>query len=173
LDTIKWDVFLCLLLGTFYLQAQEEQPWYANRPLSWSDFRGPIEETSGASAITASGISYSFSTYFDSGEMKVDYQVQAFFYPTKSWYRPSLCTDIILAHEQLHFDISELFARKMSREMVQTKFTKNVKAEVKSIYRKTLRDLNDFQNKYDGQTDFSRNRLEQERWILEIEKALE
>ncbi len=160
------------MLCFIQLSAQEEQPWNVNRSLSWSDFRGPIDQDSNAAATTASGISYSFSTYSQKGEMKVDYNVQAFFYPTKSWYKPDLCTDVTLSHEQLHFDISELFARKMNREMAVTAFTKSVKAEVKSIYRKTLRELNSFQNIYDTETNFSRNLAAQQEWILKIEKAL-
>ena len=56
--------------------------------------------------------------------------------------------------------------------MAKTSFTKNVKAEVRAIYKKTLRELNDFQNKYDEETDFSRNVPQQIAWIKKIERAL-
>ena len=152
--------------------AQEEVPWDVNKRLYWKDFKGDVPLGARAAATTASGISYQFSTYYKGNKMMVDYEVNSFFYPTKSWYQPKICNEVTLMHEQLHFDISELFARKMSSEMAKTQFTKNVKAEVRVIYKKILKELNDFQNKYDNETDYSRNIEQQKLWIVKIEKAL-
>jgi len=154
------------------LQAQEEVAWKPNINLSWKDFKGEVPQGSGAAATTASGISYRFSTYHEMGKMKLDYEVYAFFYPTESWYKPEICNDVTLSHERLHFDISELFARKMDKEIAQSTFTKNVKQEVRAIYKKTLRELNKFQNQYDLETDYSRNVPQQKRWIAKIQQAL-
>jgi hypothetical protein len=60
----------------------------------------------------------------------------------------------------------------MRKKMATTRFTKNIKAEVKAIYRKTLKELNDYQNRYDNETDYSRNIPQQKVWIQKIEKAL-
>ncbi len=154
------------------LQAQEKVAWKPDINLYWKDFKGEVPQGSGAAATTASGISYQFSTYREKGEMKLDYDVYAFFYPTESWYKPEICNDVTLSHERLHFDISELFARKMDKEIAQSTFTKNVKQEVRAIYKKTLRELNKFQNQYDLETDFSRNVPQQNRWIAKIKQAL-
>jgi len=163
---------VCFLLNGYQLQAQEEVAWEEGKHLYWKDFKGKIPIGSGAVATTASGISYQFSTYYIENKMHVDYEVQAFFYPTKSWYKPKICNDVTLVHEQLHFDISELFARKMSDEMAETEFTKNVKAEVKSIYNRILKEHKGYQNGYDIETDFSRNVAKQKAWIIKVNKAL-
>lgn len=165
-------ILFCFLAIIYHCEAQEEVPWNNIKRLTWNDFKGEVPLGAVAAATTASGISYKFSTHNKGNKMIVDYDVSSFFYPTKSWYRPAICNDVTLIHEQLHFDISELFARKMSREMAQTLFTKNVKAEVKAIYKRTLRKLNDFQNKYDNETDYSRNVSEQKRWVLKINEEL-
>jgi len=154
------------------LQAQDEITWTSNQKLKWSDFKGDMPAGSSAAATTASGISYDFSTFYKNDKLKTNFKVSTFFYPSKSWYNSNFASEWILAHEQLHFDITELYARKMREELRTFKFTKNVKAEVREIYKKTLRQLNDFQNKYDGETDYSRKKLVQERWIMEIGKAL-
>ena len=60
----------------------------------------------------------------------------------------------------------------MRKQLAETKFTENVKEEVRKIYKSTLRQLNDFQNKYDSETNYSRNLTVQERWVNEIEAAL-
>lgn len=123
-------------------------------------------------ALTASGISYQFSTDWEGGEMVVDFVVTAYFYPERSWYRPELCDDVILSHEQLHFDISELFTRKMRERLAKASFSKNVKAEVNKIYVQVIKELNQFQNQYDKETNFSRNREQQLLWNQKVAKLL-
>lgn len=154
------------------LQEEETIEWTPENKLTWKNFKGKIPRNVRAAATTASGISYEFSTRFEGNEMMVDYTVLTYFYPTKSWYKPKLCNDLTLIHEQLHFDISELFARKMRKQMDSTVFTNNVKAEVKKIYRKILNELSDYQNVYDDQTNFSRDKEQQLLWIKKIREAL-
>lgn len=167
------SVFILLFtMSCSLIRAQEEVPWSPQGKLEWKDFKGDVPLGAKAAATTASGISYSFSTFYEKGEMKVDYQVQAFFYPAKSWYRPQICNDITLLHEQLHFDISEVFARKMDREMSETKFTKNIKQEVRVLYKRILKELDVFQRRYDLETDFSRNIEKQKLWQKQINSLL-
>ncbi|SIR03120.1 protein of unknown function [Maribacter ulvicola] len=146
--------------------------WEPGFRFTWNDFRGAAPITSRAAATTASGITYRFTTFYENNELQVDYKVFAYFYPTKSWYKPELCNDVTLLHEQLHFDITELYARKLRKQLAETKFTKNVKEEIRKIYKATIRQLNDYQNRYDSETNYSRNLPVQERWVQEIEEAL-
>lgn len=164
--------FLLLGLSTVFCQEEETIPWSEDRKLTWEDFKGKPLKTEWAAATTASGISYEFSTSGTLDNLKVDFKVHTDFYPQKSWYRPEMCNSVVLSHEQLHFDISELFARKMRRRLNETSFTRNVKAEVRKIYRETLKSLTAFQNKYDHQTNFSRNIEQQLIWNKKISEAL-
>ncbi|MBT8211005.1 MAG: DUF922 domain-containing protein [Eudoraea sp.] len=154
--------------------AQEEEAvlWNPDNRLSWKDFRAIPPITGNIAATTASGISYYFSSTEVDGKMEVDFTVRTYFYPDKSWYKAEICNSVILSHEQLHFDISELFARKMRAEMGKTRFTKNIKAEVKAIYQKINAELADFQNRYDSETDYSRNVAQQKVWNETIKAAL-
>ncbi len=146
--------------------------WSPEKKLAWQDFRGKAPSNDRAAATTASGISYQFSTSGSSGEIELDYLVSTFFYPNKSWYQPSLCDSLILSHEQLHFDISELYARKMRNRLASSSFTQNVKAEFKQIYKEVLEELEEFQNLYDDQTNFSRDVEQQLIWNNKIQEAL-
>ena len=173
MDALK-PLFLTLfLVSTLLLTGQEPDgvPWSPEQKLSWQDFRGTQTNTR-AAAVTASGISYSFSSLVKGNEVKVDFEIGAYFYPDRSWYRPEDCDSVILGHEQLHFDISELYSRKMRKRLEETKFTNNVKAEIKKIYGEITTELNDFQNRYDDETNFSRNREQQLLWNDKIGKAL-
>ncbi len=153
-------------------QDYETIAWSPENKLTWGDFKGKAPSNDRAAATTASGISYRFSTMGTSGKVKLDFKVSTFFYPNKSWNQPSLCDYLILSHEQLHFDISELYARKMRKRLTSGTFTQNVKDEVKLIYKEILEELEEFQDLYDDQTNYSRDIQQQLIWNNKIEKAL-
>ena len=165
--------FYLLLICSVTGYGQDEViPWSADRKLEWSDFKGKFLKTEWAAATTASSISYRFSTHEKNGQWFVDFEVGCEFYPKKSWYRPDMVDSLILSHEQLHFDISELYARKLRKRLAEGQFTSNIKEEVKDIYQKLLKELYLYQNKYDRETNFSRNREEQIYWNKMIANAL-
>ncbi|NNJ89555.1 MAG: DUF922 domain-containing protein [Eudoraea sp.] len=153
---------------------QEENAikWDPDHRLSWSDFKAEPNKNSPVAAITASGIAYRFSAMENRGKMKVDCSIDTFFYPESSWYKPETANEIILSHEQLHFDISELFARKMRARVENYSFSSNVKAEMNRIYEQILRELQAFQKRYDEETNFSREIEKQLEWNQRISEGL-
>lgn len=175
MDTLKYILFLTLFLmgGSLFSQEEEMIPWTVERKLEWTDFKGKPFKTAWAAAVTASGITYQFSSVVENGNVNLDINISTFFYPTESWFQPKLANGVILSHEQLHFDISELFARKMRKRVDEATFTKNVKSEIKKIYRDVLKELSAFQKKYDYETNFSRNLEKQLEWNEQISEALQ
>lgn len=165
-----------MILGLIPFQPPQDDEtisWQPNERLSWSDFTGKTPSNTRAAATTASGISYQFSTSGTRDHIEVDFKVDTYFYPNKSWYQPDLCDAVILSHEQLHFDISELYARKFRKQLSKATFThSNVKGKVRSIYRKINKELNDFQNEYDDETNFSRDIDQQLIWNEKIKNSL-
>ena len=164
--------FFVVVTG-FSQEIQESIPWSESFRLSWDDFRGTIPPDASAAATTASGISYNYSANLMFNEVTLDFEVNAFFYPQESWYRPAVCDSIVLSHEQLHFDITELYARRMRKKLREATFSNNVKAEIRDIYNRTIKELSTLQERYDWETDFSRNREAQLRWERQIAEALE
>ncbi|MCR9228060.1 MAG: DUF922 domain-containing protein [Flavobacteriaceae bacterium] len=165
----------CFFLLGFFGSAQEiEQgvPWSKDVRLTWKDYKGTAPVADEAAATTASGISYTYSANLLHYEVHLDFEVNAYFYPSESWYRPKLCNENTLAHEQLHFDITEIFARKMRDKLRRTSFSDDVKAEVRKIYNDILKELQGYQERYDWETNFSRNREKQLEWNLKIAEAL-
>jgi hypothetical protein len=154
-------------------EIEEGVPWNPNIRLTWADFKGKVPPAAEPAATTASGISYTYSANLLHHEVHLDYEVNAYFYPNESWYRPTLCDENTLSHEQLHFDISELFARKMRDRLERTSFSDDVKAEIRKIYKEILQELQDYQDQYDWETNFSRNREKQLEWNQKIAKALQ
>lgn len=151
-------------LGMLHAQDGRSIPWQPGFRLSWSDFRGQPMAGRRIAATTASGLSYSYTARGGPDGYELDFTVDSYFYPDKSWYRPELCDSLVLSHEQIHFDISELFARRLRARLRQIRFTGRVKAGVRKIFAEVNRELSEFQARYDRETDFSRNRESQLAW---------
>ncbi|WP_373018296.1 DUF922 domain-containing protein [Muriicola sp.] len=169
-------VSFLVLCGVFSSLCEgQEAPgilWDPAHRLSWSDFKALPPADSQVAATTASGITYSFSAMEEGREMKVDWSVASYFYPESSWYRPELANANILSHEQLHFDISELFARRMREKIRGFRFTSEVKAEMRAIYNETIEEMREFQRRYDAETNYSRAEDKQREWNRMIAESL-
>ena len=148
--------------------------WDESHRLQWSDFRGNPDVNSEAAAITASGLIFDFSARTTSTRL-VDFTatVEAYFYPNQSWYKKGHVSTIVLAHEQLHFDITELHARKLRKQIDETSFSMNIKKEISKLHININKELKEFQIKYDSESDYSRNVENQKEWQVFVNQELE
>ncbi len=166
--------FIYLFLFLICFQPNEESIlWKENNRLEWSDFRGSPNFNSDAVAITASGLTFDFSARTTSTRL-VDFSaiVEAHFYPDQSWYKKDHVNSIVLAHEQLHFDITELHARKLRKQIDEADFSLNIKKEISKLHANINKELKMFQNNYDSESDFSRSIETQKAWQIFVKQEL-
>lgn len=142
--------------------------WSENRKLTWKDFQGPKRDfKSNKIAETSSNIKISYQ--FSKNKI-TDYKVEAAFSKIKSWTKSNKSD--VLAHEQLHFDITELYARKIRKSFDSLIVKrKNTVANFKSIYQKNTQNWKRSQNTYDKEV--YGNSVLQKKWISAIELELE
>lgn len=82
-------------------------------------------------------------------------------------------TDYILAHEQGHFDITEIFARRLNEALQNYQFNKKTfKKDIGQIYQSIVSEKEEYQKIYDSETDHSRNRKVQYDWLEKIDSLL-
>ena len=169
-----YKFLLVAFLAVFIQRNDNALAWSPYVPLEWSDFQGRPRINGDVVAVTASGLSFVYSTkkYAD-GRVAYDFEVTAHFYPERSYYLKDLVTDITLKHERLHFDITELHARKFRAQVKATRFTQNIDAEMEQIHREINDELREMQRKYDEETDHSRVIEHQIIWNKMIAEALE
>ncbi len=162
---------LFIVLGNY--SSEEQLVWDEDYRLSWSDFRGKPQENMDAVAITASGLSSSLSATTTSKRL-VDYTITitANFYPEKSWFKPGRVDEIVLAHEQLHFDITELNARKLRKRIAEFRFTLDIKAELGQLVKIANRNLAEMQEQYDGESNYSMTVEAQKKWQIYVKEEL-
>ena len=103
--------------------------WSVDRKLTWKDFRAQPDKNSTNAALTSSSINIEFG-YNNSG---LKYKIKCRFDQNLSWGR--IKNDYILAHEQGHFDIAEIHARKLHKLLKAYKFNnRTVAKDVNRIY---------------------------------------
>jgi hypothetical protein len=141
--------------------------WNAERKLNWNDFKAAPDPGSPNAALTYSIIKYDFSYNETDGLL---FHIHCEFDKNISWGKTK--TDYILSHEQGHFDITEIFARKLNKAFKEYKPASNVKKDVNKIYLDTMHQLGDRQSQYDKETNSSINIAEQERWLKKIKDEL-
>ena len=142
-------------------------PWQSLRRLGWEDFLCEPQKQGDAVASTSTslGISYQLKNN------ELTYTITCNFSKKKSW--GLLKTEYILAHEQAHFDITELHARKLYEALYQYEFNpETFKKDIAAIYERIVKEKEVMQEAYDSETDHSRKKRMQYDWLERINSML-
>jgi hypothetical protein len=146
---------------------EEVIPWKYERMLTWDDFQ--CEPQTGTDVVATTSTTLGISYQLKNGELT--YSITCNFSKLKSW--GSLRTDYILAHEQAHFDITELIARQLHEALQSYVMNKKTfKQDITRIYNDAVRAKEEMQETYDRETNHSRNKLKQNEWLDRIETLL-
>ena len=142
--------------------------WRENQKLEWTDFLGVRPDSIQDLSVAISSVSIELKGDVYEGEIP-DWTVCAFFNKNNSW----TITDSkqTLEHEQLHFDIAELTARKIRKrfeELMESKERNN--AIYFQEYERIKKEGSNLQKKYDSESYF--NSAKQKEWISQIESDL-
>lgn len=171
-------IILLFILLTFGLAAKSQEIldldsilWNKDIKLKWEDFKGepPKKENRGLHTVAGACVGISLSIKFPEEDTLV-FLIVSVFYKNCSWTTTQNLNT--LDHEQLHFDITELYARKIRKrfkelqDMGETDYEEYVK-----IYYELEKELDAFQQKYDSEVYFREQN--QKEWIEKIAKELE
>ncbi|MBN2571718.1 MAG: hypothetical protein JXA68_06285 [Ignavibacteriales bacterium] len=175
---MKVFISLLLILNSTLLVGQSDSIlfWNKDYSLTVNDFEGEINDSimTKQFSITPSAVSYiGISTEYKYHDGKLNVIIKTYFNRNKSFCRDSLIQSI-LEHEQCHFNISELYARKMRREIL--------KLQIKSIYSnqkfdEVIDSLNiecvKYNDLFDYETFYGGIESEQKKWIENVNKELD
>ena len=179
---IYWLTILLAFGGSLPLADQANAPastieWQSSRKLVWDDFKRAVP-----AASSAVGFFYDATLHCPSP--KLEFSVKAYFDPNKSWVRPEMKSDELLRHEQLHFDLAELYARKFRGEMSEFKvpcgratptqdaINVETKSRIDRLFDERLKALLHEQNRYDSQTANGLDVARQKQWEESVKRRL-
>ncbi|SFW75233.1 DUF922 domain-containing protein [Chitinophaga sancti] len=149
------------------VQKEEAIQWTPTYKLSWTDYKGKPgrdqDEHIAARTNCRFGIKIS-GTHVD---------VTSEFICARSNVRPGQQTPSLLAHEQLHFDLCEVYARLLRKELGKAPLTNaNVAAISRDAFLKYYDAYKQRQIIYDHETRHGLNQDQQKLWNAQVATAL-
>ncbi len=168
--------------------------WRADRPLTWADFRGPVDPAAARTtgARTSATLIWAYHYALEQGGEGCRYRItqmvaEATFDPQASWVRPGDEGPALLRHEQGHFDLAEVhklmfdaLARKLAGPArpctpgsSSAEIRRQVQALVEPMQRSLLHQLAELEERYDEETDHGLDDEAQKAWNERIQRALE
>ncbi len=170
-DLLKYFLSLFFIIPIVaFAQSNNEEllDWSASRKLTWNDYKASPDPDSDAAASTTSYLAIEYNITSNS----FGYKIESRFSKTRSWGLHK--TAYILSHELGHFDIAEIFARKLNKKMSEYRFNKKTyQKDLNKIYHDILDEKEKLQNDYDKESNHSINKEKQAEWLKKIAKMLE
>src|SRR5699024_1612871 len=168
-------IFIFLFIFSFSCFSQQSNHkiiW--GKPLTWNDFKGNPDFSVPHFASANTGISANFSWKTTNHQPELQYEVYAIFNPYESWIKSGKQSAELLKHEQLHFDISELTARKFRKYLAKQNIKPEKVGEKVDHKNKRLKKQNKkLQERYDRQTKHGMHQRKQAKWERKIQRKLQ
>ena len=156
------------------LAADHAFPWSAGRRLAWSDFQGspPSEGSEGAK------ISYTLYSGWKCKGAAFEFRMIAGFRPRQSWVKAVVLNDsmqrrTVLGHEQTHFDLAEVHARRMQRAFGDlARPCARTDAELSALAQRLTQEEKAEQRRYDEETNHGLLADQQAAWSRDVAQRL-
>lgn len=141
--------------------------WKQDSLLRPTDFKAR-PKPNGPLGLTASML----FIYSGESDGELIFYVEALFVKSKSYITKS--SEYVLRHEQLHFDICELNARKLRKKLSETDFkkVKKLTEEIQKQFNNSISQIHKEQEKYDKETEHGLNSAKQAIWNESIQKQI-
>jgi len=178
---MKWPTIFCIVLSTSGLFSQQAPliEYSTVTSFNWDMFKGKIniqhlnEMGDNTQAVTVSNLTYAASAITDKS---ATIKVVAEFNPNESWTRyPKMeRQEIALDHEKRHFDITEIYARKIRKALTTGQFTsRHFIDTMDNLFKDLTSQHRAEQQKYDHETMHSMDAAQQKKWNKWIDEQLE
>ncbi len=167
-------ILTCFVLLSSFIALQPNEDiieWKKDYKLTWDDFKGEPDLSKG-NTIAMSAVSIKKYKFTFNKKIGIS-RVNALFNCKNSWSKTKK-NEELLNHEQGHFDITEIYARKLRKKLNNKRFKRNTfSQEIDDIYNTVYKEAVEYQNLYDRETDHHKNREKQKEWDIKIAKELQ
>jgi len=168
---VKVSILSFAFLLNIYCYAQDSPndnlvKWDESEKIEWDHFF--VKEGPGRFAAECHTF---FKANFYLENDSVFCQIVTYLNKDSSWRKPGLKKDdpYNINHEQVHFDITEIFARKIRKHLIEYPVNEQ---DVKKVYFANAKECRRFQESYDKETRHSLDRKKQVEWNIKIQHLL-
>lgn len=151
---------------------KDEIKWTKERKLRWEDFEGKMQKNTPIAAVSSVGVAY--ETITASYERYI-LEIYAVFEKKRSAAWMEKASNDGLIHEQKHFDLVEVYARKMRKALFSKQNLygySSISDELRKLHTIYVDSLRGMQERYDKETHYSCLLNKQHEWNAYIEKEL-
>ena len=164
---------LALILQSFRQSSETKYLfWKPEVKLKWTDFQGHVKpEDDDAASASYIGFFHKIKKCQHPDSIFVD--SRAFFNKSSSWVKIPVLTPSLLSHEQLHFDLAELYARKFRKSMQRAKIKMGTLILcVDSNYKYYSAKADSIHFRYDVETNHGLNNTNQFQWEEKVKNEM-
>lgn len=148
--------------------------WSSEYKLKWDDFKGKADDTSPYSAQSNCMFTFRVTPQYQDATLMLHLQIYPCFTKKSSWVKADKKEPGLLAHEQLHFDICELYIRQLRKAVMNAKLSLfNSDKEIRDLFDKAWQDYQLAQQLYDMETQHGLIPHEQLRWEKDVSAQLD
>lgn len=148
--------------------------WSSEYKLKWADFQSSPDKKSPFSALSHCLFDYKSVPTFENQMMVLNIRIFACFAKKGSWVQSDKKQDILLSHEQLHFDICELYVRRLRKKISETKFNLlHSDVQFKELFDEAWKSYQDAQNRYDEESEHGLVDEYQKSWATQVRIELD
>lgn len=149
---------------------ESEIIWHRDRKLKIRDFKGATDNRPG---IAATNSTFRYNGKSNIGINKpITLKVETVFDTRLSYFKADEDSLFVLSHEQLHFDISEMYARKFAKRVRdEIRINADLENKLNKIYSELIIELQIEQDRYD--TDVYSDSTKQSIWNKNIKERLD
>jgi len=164
---MKYLLAIIFLCSGFSQNNQNLIYWSENIKLEWKDFKAPPENHPTHKAMSSLSLSIGMDLYTDS----IVVVSKSTFDRAKSWVKSDWQMPRVLDHEQIHFDIRELYTRRLKNAISVKQFKrKTAQTELSSMIRDANIQYGKAQNQYDQESYTSEDK--QNDWKTRVDQEL-
>ncbi|GAB4290668.1 MAG: hypothetical protein Kow0068_16090 [Marinilabiliales bacterium] len=163
--------FISSLLIVFHVYNNDIFVYWEERNIvTWDDFK-KVKNLKGDEAAY---IRVATHSEFEYQNDSLTVTIRTYMDPKNSFVEKDNESDYLLKHEQLHFDIQEIYSRKMRKRIKETNLSFNsLSKELDIIFKEEMKRAEEFQNQYDKETNHSLNKEVQQKWEQKVIKELD
>jgi len=131
---------------------KELLPFSLTRPLVINDFKGRPKQSSPGAAATFSGIKMTISAKEENGKTTVIVTLFPYFKIQESWMKKTGKNARVLAHEQIHFDLTAIQTCRLANAIEKASFAGDWHNHLLKLREKYMKELKQMQDQYDKDT---------------------
>lgn len=139
-------------------------PWSNDRRLTWDDFQSAADETEPLHAMTSTNIAVKANCQGNT----MTFEVTCLFALSESWSKNKVSDDL-LHHEQMHFDLTEVYARQLRYKLTQMKgLCTGDRSKFNAAINKIFAEWKNEQERYDTESNHGLDDVKQQYWSQQI-----